>query len=138
MQTPAQRADTESGSFHSGFTLLTRGELAACTFLFLGIPLLLLWSVRLNAPPASNFEIQVRSASAPLHSNTESARLNLNQASTMALELLPGIGPVRARKIVAFREAHGPFKSVQDLAGVPGIPKSLLSQIESLVTVQTP
>ncbi|MEW6567646.1 MAG: helix-hairpin-helix domain-containing protein [Chloroflexota bacterium] len=65
-----------------------------------------------------------------------SARLNLNTATAPELELLPGIGPVLASNIIAYREAHGPFQSVEQLLDVPGIGPAKLSQIRDLVTVE--
>ncbi len=49
-----------------------------------------------------------------------------NLASLKDLETLPGIGPVLAQRIVAYRQQHGPFKKVTDLSKVSGIgPKKL-------------
>jgi competence protein ComEA len=48
-------------------------------------------------------------------------RLDINRADADALRTLPGIGPVLARQIVAFRAAHGPFRDSEDLLRVPGI-----------------
>src|SRR5687767_14593954 len=39
-------------------------------------------------------------------------RLDLNSATGSELELLPGIGPAKAERILAFRAKHGPFKRV--------------------------
>jgi competence ComEA-like helix-hairpin-helix protein len=53
-------------------------------------------------------------------------KMDVNTASARDLELLPGIGPALASRIVAFREKHGAFASVEDLAWVRGIgPKTL-------------
>ncbi|MFQ3586856.1 MAG: helix-hairpin-helix domain-containing protein [Fimbriimonadaceae bacterium] len=52
--------------------------------------------------------------------------INLNTASAAELERLPGIGPVTARKIVEYRQAHGGFSSIDELMAVKGIgPKKL-------------
>jgi len=48
-------------------------------------------------------------------------RLDLNRASARDLTLLPGLGPSKAGAVVADRQRRGPFKSVDDLARVPGI-----------------
>lgn len=54
------------------------------------------------------------------------ARLNLNRASRAELELVPGIGPSRARSIDDYRRAHGPFAAIDELRKVSGIgPKTL-------------
>lgn len=47
--------------------------------------------------------------------------LDINRADGDALQTLPGIGPALARQIVAYREAHGPFRQPADLLRVPGI-----------------
>ncbi|MGH7516621.1 MAG: ComEA family DNA-binding protein [Gemmatimonadales bacterium] len=56
-------------------------------------------------------------------------RLALNSASAAQLDALPGIGPARAAAIVRYREAHGPFPAVADLARVPGINPALLQRL---------
>ena len=61
--------------------------------------------------------------------------LDINRASAEELEELPGIGPELARRIVAYREAHGPFAAVEDLLRVPGIGPVTLARIRDLITV---
>ncbi len=68
----------------------------------------------------------------------EAGPLDLNQASAAELEKLPGIGPVLARRIVEWRETHGPFRSVQDLLKVPGIGPKTLEKILDRITVGSP
>jgi competence protein ComEA len=47
--------------------------------------------------------------------------LDPNRDPAADLELLPGIGPVKARRIVESRDKDGPFRSADDLDRVPGI-----------------
>lgn len=61
--------------------------------------------------------------------------IDLNRASQSELESLPGIGPVLAGRIIAYRQANGPFLKVEDLVGVEGIGPSVMKKIEGLVTV---
>ena len=61
--------------------------------------------------------------------------IDLNTASEQELESLPGIGPVLAARIIAHREANGPFRSVDDVENVPGIGPKTLESIRPLVTV---
>jgi competence protein ComEA len=61
--------------------------------------------------------------------------LDLNSATAADLERLPGIGPVLAGRIVAWRSDNGPFPSVDVLGEVSGIGDSLMSQLRPLVRV---
>ena len=53
--------------------------------------------------------------------NLSQVTININQASARDFEKLPGIGPELARRIVAYREKHGPFRRVEDLLVIRGI-----------------
>ncbi len=64
-------------------------------------------------------------------------RLNINTATAAQLEALPGIGPTLARRIVAYRETHGPFASVEDLLAVSGIGPTLLEKLRPWITTGT-
>lgn len=61
--------------------------------------------------------------------------LDLNAATAEQLDQLPGIGPSTAAAIIAYREAHGPFGSVDALAEVRGIGPAKLDSLRSLLTV---
>jgi competence protein ComEA len=61
--------------------------------------------------------------------------LDLNTADAAALDALPGVGPARARAIVGYRQANGPFHALQDLARVPGIGPAALAKLQGLVRV---
>ncbi|MEI7037281.1 ComEA family DNA-binding protein [Fulvimonas yonginensis] len=55
--------------------------------------------------------------------------VNVNKADAKTIaQALDGIGPSKAQAIVAWREAHGPFKRVEDLAQIKGIGKSTLER----------
>ena len=57
----------------------------------------------------------------------------LNRASVAELETLPGVGPVLAERIVAFRDQNGGFDTVEGLLEVPGIGEAKLASIRDLV-----
>ncbi|GIG55470.1 ComEA family DNA-binding protein [Demequina activiva] len=61
--------------------------------------------------------------------------LSVNAASAAQLEELPGVGPVIAERIVADRDAHGPFTSLDDLQRVSGVGPALVAQWEGLAQV---
>ena len=62
-------------------------------------------------------------------------RLNLNTATVEQLDGLDGVGPATARKIVAYRQAHGGFRAVAELDQVPGIGPKRLAALKPLLTV---
>ncbi len=64
------------------------------------------------------------------------ARVNINEASKAQLMKLAGVGPGMAERIIAFREAHGPFKRVQDLEKVDGVGKGVLQKNEGRLSVK--
>ena len=61
--------------------------------------------------------------------------VNLNTATASELESLPGIGESTARRIIADRQAHGPFESIDDLMRVSGIGQKKLDALAGLVCV---
>ncbi|MEW6660128.1 MAG: helix-hairpin-helix domain-containing protein [Thermodesulfobacteriota bacterium] len=62
--------------------------------------------------------------------------LDINQATAADLDALPGIGPALARRIIEYRQAHGPFKKIDDLEQVSGIGPKKLAQIKPYVFLE--
>jgi competence protein ComEA len=97
-------------------------------------------AVNLAAPVADGEQVVVPSrgaggaaATPSTAGSSPSAPLDLNTATAEQLDALPGIGPVTAQKILDYRQAHGPFHSVAELEGVPGIGPGRLAQLKGLV-----
>ena len=65
----------------------------------------------------------------------DDGRININLASSAELQTLPGIGEIRARNIISFREAHGGFSSIYDLLEVSQIGDGVLAGIRDYVAV---
>lgn len=61
--------------------------------------------------------------------------IDINSASARELEALPGVGPVRAERIVQSRQNDGPFASPEELLTRRLVPQSVYEQIKDLVTV---
>lgn len=61
--------------------------------------------------------------------------VNINLAATSDLETLPRIGPMLAERIVAFRDEHGPFSSLDALLDVPGIGQLTLDGMRDRLTL---
>jgi competence ComEA-like helix-hairpin-helix protein len=66
------------------------------------------------------------------------APVNLNTATSEQLQLVPGIGPATADKILQMRKAYGAFKSVDDLLAIRGIGPKRLEKMRRYLTVGKP
>ena len=62
-------------------------------------------------------------------------KINLNTADSYDLQRLPGIGEKRAEDIIAYREEHGPFQTVDELDEVSGIGSGILEGLREYATV---
>jgi competence ComEA-like helix-hairpin-helix protein len=61
--------------------------------------------------------------------------LDINKASLVELEVLPGVGFILAQNILTYREAFGHYASIDDLIKVPGINPSILAEIREYLMV---
>lgn len=64
--------------------------------------------------------------------------VDLNTSDAETLQTLPGIGPAKAAAIIAYREEHGPFAALQDVANVPGISEQMTEKWAGLAQTGTP
>ncbi len=81
---------------------------------------------------ANHTDVQHSQRPAPTESTGE--KLNINTATAAQLQNLPGIGPVLANRIVAFRQENGDFTTTEQLLLVKGVGEVLLDSLENLIT----
>lgn len=65
------------------------------------------------------------------------AAVNLNTATQSELESVKGLGPAKAKAIIAYREAKGGFKSVDELDKVKGFGKASVDRLRGELTVES-
>jgi competence protein ComEA len=95
-------------------------------------------AVNLAAPLADGEQVLVAARGSPVASAAGapaamSGPVSLSSATAEQLDALPGVGPVTAEKIVAYRQEHGPFTSVDGLDAIPGIGPARLADLRPLV-----
>jgi len=64
--------------------------------------------------------------------------VDVNTATAEDLEALPGIGPVMARRWVQYRQAHGPFKTLDELREISGLGEQKLARLKPHIMVSPP
>jgi competence protein ComEA len=84
--------------------------------------------VGVAAPPGA-------APAAPAPGGAPAGPVNLNTATLAELDVLPGVGPVLAQRIIDARTAQGGFRAVTDLREVDGIGAARYEQLKDLVTV---
>ncbi|KMK75930.1 helix-hairpin-helix domain-containing protein [Alkalihalobacillus pseudalcaliphilus] len=62
--------------------------------------------------------------------------INLNTATQVELERLPGVGPSKATQIITYRDEHGKFTDIQELTNVSGFGEKSFEQLKDLITVK--
>ena len=64
--------------------------------------------------------------------------INLNTATALELETLPGIGPAMAARILEYREKNGPFQKIEELMNIQGIGERVFLRLRPQITVTPP
>ena len=112
---------------------LRRGDqLFVGTLVIIAIGLMGLYWVRLKGWGQPPIEID------RLPARKYDYQLDVNQAPWFEWTLLEGIGEKTARKIVAYRDEHGPFKSIDEVSDIPGIGPKTWEQIRPWLTIGDP
>lgn len=95
-------------------------------------------SVNLAREVVDGEQIIVPSASESAANDAGAAadgRISINRATAEQLQALPRVGPAVSSAIVAHRDQHGPFTSIDQLEDVSGIGPSMMEQLRELVTL---
>lgn len=91
--------------------------------------------VNLAAPVQDGMQVHVAQQALPTPwLATSNAPLRINHADAEALQRLPGVGPVLAQRIIAQREANGPYVDLSDLDQVEGVGPAMLRELEGLLS----
>ena len=72
----------------------------------------------------------------PTNSEMDAGKININTATSLELESLPGIGAAKAASIITFREQNGPFKEIEDLVNVSGIGDKSFEKLKDQIKVR--
>ena len=122
------------------FSLTRREQIVVA---LLGISLVVGGGISLwdHFSPEATEDFQVVRVAEPPEAISEKAepekpaeKVHLNTATAQDLERLPRIGPKMAQKILRWRTDHGPFRTVEDLADIPGIGKKTIDEIRGMTT----
>ena len=68
--------------------------------------------------------------------SADSGKININVADETQLTTLPGIGPAKAKAIIAHREENGPFQAIEGLKNVTGIGDKTFEQLKDLIDIK--
>jgi competence protein ComEA len=79
--------------------------------------------------------VAASASSRPGAAGSGDALVNLNSATLEQLDSLPGVGPVTAQKILAWRTAHGAFTAIDELLEVDGIGEKTLADMAPHLTL---
>ena len=89
--------------------------------------------------PRRGEDVQITAPTTPVPGSTTSAvpggTININTADQITLETIPGIGPVTAQAIIAYRTEVGSFSSIEQLLEVSGIGPATLESMRPYVTL---
>lgn len=102
------------------------------------IPVRTTRSVTPSIAPRHRPTTTIATPGAPTQQETpqsSNALIDLNSASSIELDALPGVGPATAKAIIDYRTSQGKFSRVEDLLNVAGIGPAKLAALRDLVTV---
>ncbi len=103
----------------------------------MGLILGVLWLLSGGEALAAGRRGEAPAAAAQAPAASGAGVVNLNDATQEQLELLPGIGPSRAKALVDHRKTH-PFRRVEELTRIKGIGKKTFARLKPLVALSGP
>ena len=71
-----------------------------------------------------------------LETNEDSNKININNASIIELDSLPGVGEITAQKIIDYREENTNFKSIEEIKNVKGIGENKFNDLKDYICIQ--
>ena len=86
-------------------------------------------------PLIGETEVPLTIATSPSTTESQSSLVNINTSDESTLMTLSGIGPSKAKAIIAYREEKGLFKSIEDIKDVTGIGDSIFENLKDFISV---
>lgn len=86
-------------------------------------------------PLIGESDVSMTIATTPSTSESLSALVNINTSDESTLMTLSGIGPSKAKAIIAYREEKGLFKTIEDIKDVTGIGDSTFENLKDFISV---
>lgn len=80
-------------------------------------------------------QVTVNNTTQNTTTNITQGKVSINTAGVAELSTLNGIKDARAKKIIEYREANGPFKSLEEIKNVSGIGDSIFAKIKDSITL---
>lgn len=90
---------------------------------------------RASNPPVANNLVSGTPTARSIAPPAASQKINLNTATQEQLELLPGIGPALAKRILDYRAVNGDFDTIEELQEVRGIGEAIFEELKPLIAV---
>lgn len=112
--------------------------ISASTIALAAPPPIVLASAHSSASPSGSASAPAASSAVPPAGILPDGRVVLNIASEEDLKKLPGIGPSRAKAILALRERRGKFRSTSELLRVKGIGRKTLARLTPRMVLDPP
>ena len=81
------------------------------------------------------FEVKGAGVVSEVTERTDDGKININTAEKEELMTLTGVGEAKAQSIIAYREEHGGFQSIEELMQIEGIKEGVFNKIKEDITI---